>query len=71
MSAIKQEVELLTQQLQQAQEKLKLQQEKEKLEKEQSWEYNMDIINDKVKTANIKQSNLVHINNISFACYCS
>ena len=44
MSAIKQDVELLTQQLQQAQEKLKVQLEKEKLEKEQSWEYNMDMI---------------------------
>ena len=44
MSAIKQDVELLRQQLQQAEAKLKLQQDKERLEKEQTWEYNMDII---------------------------
>ncbi len=56
MSAIKQDVEILRQQLQQAEAKLKLQQDKERLEKEQTWEYNMDIIKDKVKTANIKQN---------------
>ncbi len=57
MSAIKQDVEILRQQLQQAEAKLKLQQDKERLDKEQTWEYNMDIIKDKVKTANIKQNN--------------
>ena len=56
MSAIQQDVELLRQQLQQAEKQLRDKEEKERLEKEETWEYNMDIIKDKVKTANIKQN---------------
>ena len=49
MSAIQQDVELLRQQLQQAEEQLREKEEKERLEKEQSWEYNMEIIKHPIK----------------------
>ena len=60
MSTIQQNVELLREQLQQAETQLKLQQDKERLEKEQSWEYNMDMI----KSSSSKCESLLEENKI-------
>jgi len=51
LSAFQQDVELLRQQLQQAEKQLRDKEEKERLEEAESWEYNMDTIKQQIPKA--------------------